>query len=662
MKRFLPALFALVCAAGASAQPFQNGGFELGAPPGCNIALPVGSTAITGWTVIAGNIDWVSPPSAGGCSWVGSEGSFSLDLVGDGNKGGIEQTFDTLPGRTYRVSFDMAGNPSTDFPPVKPLTLTVPGATHGFLFDTTNKSASGMGWLPHARSFVAAGASSTIGFVSDMEGSSFAGAALDNVRVTLLNSPATRWSAIVGTVTNPGQGGSPFPVPGSGGTVIDSHPTVVSDGTGPGPAIFTYATDNNYCCHTGNWSFQATATTATDLKIDWAYSGYHGTCHAYATLTAFIVRSGEIVWTKPLYAAEDPCLPEVPSSDPSGGFDQQGQVIFPALAAGDTYGFTMGASNYDLNGAVIGRLEVSPSDAVASTLGTPVIVRALPSTSAVVPFLLGRVDGAPSTPITVRLYGGTSCIDGVLGGTSTIGADAVVTTDVAGNFATLQGGAQGRFVAIAIVSPQVTPLSACVVTAADNDSWPKALRLEGDTATVDKDWIDVPGRARWYRFRILPGQSVQVTLSGLPADYDLAVFKDIFTEFMNELVPANSSQLTRLSAQFAPSAFSPSAFSPSAFSPSAFSPSAFSPSAFSPSAFSPSAFSPSAFSPSAFSPSAFSPSAFSPSAFSPSAFSPSAFSPSAFSHRLRRARPHSARKTSRRRSRARRRAASSPRP
>ena len=131
-----------------------------------------------------------------------------------------------------------------------------------------------------------------------------------------------------------------------------------------------------------------------------------------------------------------------------------------------------------------------------------------------------------------------------------------------------------------------------------------------------------------YKVPIDPGSRVHVNLSNLPADYDVFVFKDIVQAFTALATPED---LTRLSAEFAPSAFSPSAFSPSAFSPSAFSPSAFSPSAFSPSAFSPSAFSPSAFSPSAFSPSAFSPSAFSPSAFSPSAFSPSAFSPSAFS-------------------------------
>ena len=46
-----------------------------------------------------------------------------------------------------------------------------------------------------------------------------------------------------------------------------------------------------------------------------------------------------------------------------------------------------------------------------------------------------------------------------------------------------------------------------------------------------RDYIDAPGKARWYKFNVKPGQRIQVALSGLPADYDLAVFKDIGAAF-----------------------------------------------------------------------------------------------------------------------------------
>ena len=169
-----------------------------------------------------------------------------------------------------------------------------------------------------------------------------------------------------------------------------------------------------------------------------------------------------------------------------------------------------------------------------------------------------------------------------------------------------------------------------MVSSADNDFWPKALDLD-DSSFTAQDVIDSQGKARWYKFTVTPGQRIDVKLTGLPADYNLAVFKDIGKEFLTLLDPEDADDLTKLSAEYAPSVFSPSVFSPSVFSPSVFSPDAYAPSVFSPSVFSPSVFSPSVFSPSVFSPSVFSPSVFSPSVFSPSVFSPSVFSPSVFS-------------------------------
>ena len=88
------------------------------------------------------------------------------------------------------------------------------------------------------------------------------------------------------------------------------------------------------------------------------------------------------------------------------------------------------------------------------------------------------------------------------------------------------------------------------------------------------------------------GRKITVSLSGLPADYDVVVFKDIYQAFVKQLLPTDATALNRLNAEFAPSTFSPSTFSPSTFSPSTFSPDAYAPSTFSPSTFSPSMFSP----------------------------------------------------------------------
>ena len=266
-----------------------------------------------------------------------------------------------------------------------------------------------------------------------------------------------------------------------------------------------------------------------------------------------------------------------------------------------------------------------------TTLATPSLIQVV-ATGGTGALVLGRVDGASSLPLTLAAATASTCTAGTLpGGGSPAGGPVSVTTDPAGYFsAAVSGVTPGDFLTIRVTSPSTTDNSACLVSSGDNDFWPKALALTGSSATA-RDFVDSPGKARWYKLDVTPGQRIQVALSGLPADYDLAVFKDIGQAFEDQLLPTDAADLTKLSAEYAPSVFSPSVFSPSVFSPSVFSPDAYSPSVFSPSVFSPSVFSPSVFSPSVFSPSVFSPSVFSPSVFSPSVFSPSVFSPSVFS-------------------------------
>ena len=243
--------------------------------------------------------------------------------------------------------------------------------------------------------------------------------------------------------------------------------------------------------------------------------------------------------------------------------------------------------------------------------------------------LVGRVEGAPNQDVSLQLSSASTCVAGTLV-SGVAGATVVARTDSAGYFGVNVAGINpGDFVALKTVAGNA--LSLCQVSSRDNDSWPKAFPLDTTNLTAS-DFIDSPGKARWYKVAITPGQRIQVVLSNLPADYDLAVFKDIAQAFANQFNPATAgiNDLVKLAAEYAPSTFSPSTFSPSTFSPDAYTPSTFSPSTFSPSLFSPSTFSPSTFSPSTFSPSTFSPSTFSPSTFSPSTFSPSTFSPSIY--------------------------------
>jgi hypothetical protein len=244
--------------------------------------------------------------------------------------------------------------------------------------------------------------------------------------------------------------------------------------------------------------------------------------------------------------------------------------------------------------------------------------------------LVGRVDGAANQDVTLQITTAATCVAGTLVGGASAGS-VMVRTDDGGYFGVDFAGVNpGAFVTLKTAGGNASSL--CQVNSRDNDSWPKAFLLDGPSVAV-QDLIDAPGKARWYKFAVTPGQRIDIRLSGLAADYDLAAFKDIGQAFASQFNPATAgaSDLLKLTAEYAPSTYSPSTFAPSNFSPSNFSPDAYSPSNFSPSNFSSSVFSPSNFSPSNFSPSNFSPSNFSPSNFSPSNFSPSNFSPSNFS-------------------------------
>lgn len=210
MHRILVAtIFGLTCSV-ANALPFQNGSFEL--PSDCSNQFNVTGNFAPGWTVVQGNIDFEGSVACGG--WQASNGVKSLDMVGAsaGGVGGVAQTFDTVAGVTYRVSFDMAGNTGAG-PVIKPLSVEVGGtvllAAEGYSFDTTGHTGLSMGWTEHTFTFTANSASSTITFVSDVSasgGSLNAGAALDNVRIVPLVAPSAampvplEWSALAGAL------------------------------------------------------------------------------------------------------------------------------------------------------------------------------------------------------------------------------------------------------------------------------------------------------------------------------------------------------------------------------------------------------------------------------------------------------------------------------
>lgn len=165
---------ALILAAPmAHANLLSNGGFESSTFDGPFAQLNSGAH-LGAWSVDSGSVDIVNR------YWQHAEGRYSLDL--NGNTGGrISQSFGTVVGQLYNVSFSLAGN-AEGGGSLKLLDVGVTGV-HTFSFDSTGRSPSNMGWVTEGFSFVATNASSTLYFQGYSKNSAW-GAALDNVSVT----------------------------------------------------------------------------------------------------------------------------------------------------------------------------------------------------------------------------------------------------------------------------------------------------------------------------------------------------------------------------------------------------------------------------------------------------------------------------------------------
>ncbi|HYF60380.1 MAG TPA: choice-of-anchor C family protein [Burkholderiaceae bacterium] len=191
MRKFLLACLAAAACTGAHAELVVNGSFENGTAPGSFTTLGTGSTAIDGWRIGKGSIDYI------GGYWVAADGSRSIDLAGNDNPTSLYQDLATAAGSTYTVSFFMSGNKDGEPLPVKPLTVSVYDATLGglpliesnaFSFDTTGITNQNMRWTQYGFEFVAASALTRLSFEFDADpagpgGTCCFGPALDQVSV-----------------------------------------------------------------------------------------------------------------------------------------------------------------------------------------------------------------------------------------------------------------------------------------------------------------------------------------------------------------------------------------------------------------------------------------------------------------------------------------------
>lgn len=160
----------------STARSIDDGSFEYPTAP-ANSFTTVGTGGSIGpWTVGQGNVD-----HTGRGFWQAADGNQAVDLNG-GQPGSVAQTFPTTPGKTYSVTYAIAGNPG-GAPAVKTGRVLVDGQVfQDFSFNVTGKSRTNMGYVGRQVSFVARSTSTTLTFVSTTPSSAY-GPVLDDVVV-----------------------------------------------------------------------------------------------------------------------------------------------------------------------------------------------------------------------------------------------------------------------------------------------------------------------------------------------------------------------------------------------------------------------------------------------------------------------------------------------
>lgn len=177
----------------AEANLITNGSLE-GLSSGSFTTVNSGSSAIPGWTVTAGSVDWIRS------YWQPNDGIDSVDLAGSA-QGAITQGFNTVVGQYYQVSFYVAGNPDRNYDKFVSATVSSGNQTftNVFSFAQANNTKTNMGWEEKDFSFTAASAWTWLTFSDFTFGNNLAGinpgqkwgAAIDNIEVVPTPEPGT---------------------------------------------------------------------------------------------------------------------------------------------------------------------------------------------------------------------------------------------------------------------------------------------------------------------------------------------------------------------------------------------------------------------------------------------------------------------------------------
>jgi len=183
----------------AAANLLVNGGFDTDVQVAPNFAqfnVPVGSSLITGWNVVQGNVDLTTTANYGPLINTLDPASVNdVDLIGDargsgGVFGGLSQSFATIAGQTYKLTFDYSHNNGTYSAAGYAALVTVADANSPNTTDLSTTVSQAYGpapWTLFSQTFTADSDLTLLKFI-DTQGAFNAGIYLDDVSVTPLTA------------------------------------------------------------------------------------------------------------------------------------------------------------------------------------------------------------------------------------------------------------------------------------------------------------------------------------------------------------------------------------------------------------------------------------------------------------------------------------------
>jgi hypothetical protein len=196
-RKILPVLGFISCLAlpqhAQAASLLVNGGFESpvqGPPDFAAFNVPAGSSLITGWTIVQGNVDLTTTANYGpGPNTLDPASVQDIDLIGNtqgsnGVFGGLSQAFATTAGQTYRLTFDYSHNNGTFSPDyAAQVTVADGNAPANAIFSVEVSQANGAApWKLFSQDFTAISDLTLLTFI-DTRGAFNAGIYLDDVDV-----------------------------------------------------------------------------------------------------------------------------------------------------------------------------------------------------------------------------------------------------------------------------------------------------------------------------------------------------------------------------------------------------------------------------------------------------------------------------------------------